>query len=85
MNLTRLQNFRICVSKAYRLHHATQICRGLSSLSHVDPIIRDFTGKMAETRPTIRVSPDRIRVLQQPIQFLDTLIVSITQHYNNYF
>lgn len=50
----------------------------MSSSSRIHPLIRDFTGKLAETRPSFRVAPNRVGILHQPTEFLDTLIVSET-------
>ncbi|KAF5341669.1 hypothetical protein D9611_001998 [Ephemerocybe angulata] len=75
--MNRLQH--ICVSKAYRLGYATQICRTISTASRVHPLIRDFTGKLAQSKPSYRAPPNRIRILHEPTQFLDTLIAMINR------
>jgi len=77
MNLLRLSQAPTCASRAYRLCLASQICRKISTTSRVHPLIRDFTSKLAETRPTYRVSPEKISVLHEPKDFLDTLLVSL--------
>ncbi|KXN81217.1 CDP-diacylglycerol--glycerol-3-phosphate 3-phosphatidyltransferase, mitochondrial [Leucoagaricus sp. SymC.cos] len=51
-------------------------CRRIST-AHLDPIIQDFTTKLATRQPAFSLPPQRIRVLKQPSEFYTLLLDAI--------
>lgn len=46
------------------------------SSAYIDPSIREFTSALLSKQPAFQVQPSSVRILTDPVQFYDTLLVS---------